>query len=1206
LTIAQPRAGTSDETAIAHPRACTSDETANAQPRASTSDETAIAQPRAGTSGETADAVTDDTFEDVDSDITPVTSISGRVRRFDFHINETDIDPIVALNNRSDEICSIILRSMHALHAIKWYLCIQVEFVRTTTDGIDETAEPHFNGQSRIQVNDIDIRSNFRSSLSKILKSFSEYQREGSAWILSRVLRISLNIVSYKPISGSTYIKLPISLARTKALINISNVDDLCFMYAVLAALHHSVEDSNSPVDYLKYTNELNFNGIDFPIKLCAIDRFERLNDISINVFAFDEEVFPLRITKKRNVKHINLLLLSNEETQHYCWIKNMSALLNKQRKMNHKRFYCDYCLHGFTRVDLLQKHIVVCKEFDCQRTTLPSEEDKWLYYKEHAKELRVPFVVYCDFECILERLSGCDNAPDLSSTDKISLHTPCGFAYNVIAYDDGLSEDIVRYRGKDAANVFLDHMDVLQERLCKILDDSKPMYMSPVEQLEFQNATKCHICKGDLLGDSVRDHDHLTGKLRGAAHNECNLKYKVAKFIPVVIHNLKKYDGHLILSAVNRKIKRFNCIPMNMENFMSFSIDRMRYIDSLQFLSASLTKLVDNLSDGDDLSKFSQTRKYIENKYPGSVEVKLKLLTRKGVYPYEYMSSFERFNERELPSKADFFSTLSSEDISVQDYEHAQKVWQVFNIKTIGEYHDLYVATDVNLLSDVFETFRNMCMEYYQLDPAHFYSLPGVSWTACLKMTQIKLELFTDIDQHLFVESGIRGGISMIVKRHSKANNHYLPDYDSAKPSNYIIYKDCNNLYGTSMKYALPTDDFKWLSEDDIDKLNIMQIPDNSPVGYILEVDLDYPEHLHKLHNDFPLAPERLTVKPEMLSDYQNELKTKLHWIESPKLINNLNAKKCYTIHYSNLKLYLSLGMVLRNIHRVLSFNQSDWMSEYIDFNTNKRREAKTDFEKDLFKLLVNSIYGKSLQNDRKHKDVSLVTDEKKLCRLTRKPGFKCFKIYNETLTAVQCAKNILKLNKPIYLGFCILELSKCIMFDFHYNHIKKIYGDSAELLFTDTDSLCYDIKTQDVYKDMAQYKHLYDFSNYPQTHELYSAVNKKRLGCFKDETASVPIEEFVGLRSKMYSLKYKNTEKKVAKGVSRAAIKHRLSHAMYKDSLFAQNTMRNEMQQFRSYCQRIYTVKMIKVTLSPFDDKRYILADGVHTLAYGHDTIE
>ena len=264
-------------------------------------------------------------------------------------------------------------------------------------------------------------------------------------------------------------------------------------------------------------------------------------------------------------------------------------------------------------------------------------------------------------------------------------------------------------------------------------------------------------------------------------------------------------------------------------------------------------------------------------------------------------------------------------------------------NCRCLRDYHNTYLQTDVLLLADVFENFRSTCSKLYGLDPARYCTASGIGWDAALKMTGVELELLHDPDMHLFVEKP-HGGISMISHRYAKANNPHLPEYNSDLPNSYIMYWDANSLYSWAMAQHLPTANFRWLSSEEIEALDITAVADDSDRGYILEVDLDYPSDLHELHNDYPLAPERITVSPDMYSPYQQQ-----HFPAevSEKLSPNLQSKTNYRVHYRNLKLYLELGMQVTKIRRALAFDQSPWLKPYIDFNIQERSVCTTDFEK-------------------------------------------------------------------------------------------------------------------------------------------------------------------------------------------------------------------------------------------------------------------
>jgi hypothetical protein len=289
------------------------------------------------------------------------------------------------------------------------------------------------------------------------------------------------------------------------------------------------------------------------------------------------------------------------------------------------------------------------------------------------------------------------------------------------------------------------------------------------------------------------------------------------------------------------------------------------------------------------------------------------------------------------------------------------------------------------------------------------------------------------------------------------------------------------------------------------------------------------------------------------MLSSYTLKLKCELGVKGTPiqKLVPNLHNKTNYVVHYRNLKFYLEQGLILTKVHRAVSFTQSPWLNSYIDFNTNWRKDAQNVTEKDFFKLMNNSVFGKTMENLRKRVNIELVNTEKRLKKLTAKPNFQAFKIFHEDLAAIQMKKVKIVINRPTYVGFCILDISKILMYDFHYNHMKTTYGPGAKLLFTDTDSLCYEVKTSDIYSDMKAHFDLYDTSDYPNTHPLFSIHNKKVLGKMKDECGGAVVEEFIGLRSKMYSLKYSGKEKKAAKGITKSVIQKELRHNAYRECL-------------------------------------------------------
>ena len=859
----------------------------------------------------------------------------------------------------------------------------------------------------------------------------------------------------------------------------------------------------------------------------------------------------------------MELLLVTEGKNKHYVLIKDFNKFMFNQTKHEHRKHFCMYCLQCFSREHVLTEHKNNCISMNGkQAINMPEKGDK-VYFKNHHKQLPVPFVIYADFEALTEKIQGCQPNNEKSYTEAFQKHTDCGYGYKVVCcYDDKYSKPVQIHRGENAVHQFMEAM--LEEvKYCKKVIKkhfNKPLRMTEKNEEAFQKAEECHICDRKYTDKDVRvrDHCHITGKYRGSAYQECNLKLKIEPEkikIPVIFHNLRGYDSHFIMQQIGEIVKKhtyknkkgeekqmnINAIPNNMEKYMAFMLgNHLTFIDSFQFMSSSLDKLVSNLP--------TEAFKYTYNRFK---QEQFELMKQKGVYPYDHMDSFDKFNKTELPTKEEFYSILNNEHITDEQYEHAKNVWNTFILQSMGDYHDLYLKSDILLLADVFENFRKTCLQYYKLDPCHYFTSPGLSWDAMLKMTDIKLELMVDIDMFQFIEKGMRGGISYIANRYGKANNKYMKEYDEKAPSKYIMYLDANNLYGWAMSQALPTGGFKWLSPKQIKKINLGKYTENSKKGMILEVDLEYPTELHDLHNDYPLGPEKVKVTDEMLSNYCKKIQKKFNISTGlvHKLIPTLNDKQKYVLHYRNLQLYLDLGLKLKKVHRVLEFDQSPWLKQYIDFNTQKRTHAKNSFEKDFFKLMNNSVFGKTMENIRKRVDVRLVTSKEKLLKLASKPTYVSSKIFNENLVAVHKIKETLTLNRPAYVGMCILDLSKTLMYNFHYNYIKSKYGDKAELLFTDTDSLTYEIETKDVYRDFWNDKDRFDNSDYLENSPYFNKTNKKVIGKFKDETAGIPIIEFIGSRSKIYSyMKDDMKGGKTAKGIKKNIIKKDIKHEDYK----------------------------------------------------------
>ena len=438
-------------------------------------------------------------------------------------------------------------------------------------------------------------------------------------------------------------------------------------------------------------------------------------------------------------------------------------------------------------------------------------------------------------------------------------------------------------------------------------------------------------------------------------------------------------------------------------------------------------------------------------------------------------------------------------------------------------------------------------------------------------------------------VEEGIRGGICHSVHRYAKANNKDMENYNNNEESSYIQYLDANNIYGWATSKKLPVNGFRWLDSDEINEINeeiIKNYNENDSKGYIFEVDVRYPKRLHDLHSDLPFLPERMEIN------------------KCEKLVCNLFNKKKYVIHLDSLKQPLNHGLKFKKIHRIIEFNQKEWLKPYIDMNTELRKEAKNDFEKYLFKLMNNSVFGKTMENIRNHRDIKLVTTDKKRIKLVSEPNYHTINLISEDLSIIEMKKTKVKMNKPIYLGLSILEISKLLMYEFWYDYMKPKYGNDVKLCYMDTDSFIMNIKTNDFYEGITKdAENRFDTSNYEVNRPLPMGKNKKIIGLMKDELSGKIITEFVTLRLKTYSyLTDDGKEDKKAKGTEKCIIKKMIKFNDYKKCLLNDEMIFKSQQRFISKKHDVYTENINKIALSNDDDKRIVSSYKITSHPYGY----
>lgn len=656
------------------------------------------------------------------------------------------------LNYYKEDINDLIQKAINKLTSIKVQFCLAVSFSREVED--TKTYSLGYFCSRNYIFNDYEKFWRIFSKLNEFFdEKIQDFTSRGSGYVINTIDRLDVRIAVYNPLFGGCYIELPTELKNKRCIINIKNKDNKCFLWSVIASLYPIKIHAERIILYKKYEKNFNLKGIKFPMEINKIKKFEKNYsnlDFRINVYTWKVHQFkqsmlvPIRISKIKAKKLVNLLLLN----EHYFLIKHFNRLVGSFSSRYHK--FCSSCLSGFQTDSRLLKHEERCLNFKPSTAILPKENENKLYFRQVEQMMKFPFIMFADFESILEK----NNENITDKTTIIQTHKPCAYSLIVVKDDDTIYHHN-SYIGDNCIEVFLRDIKYISLEIQEYLNNYRSM--SPLtedEKIFHMNATECYLCEEKFseeensegwLDIKIFDHCHLTGKYRGPAHNSCNLRYQLPQKIPLIFHNLKGYDSHFIIQHLSKKIfSKCQIIPQSSESFISFTLDDIVFLDSYQFLSESLDKLTQNLKNSNH--DFPITKKIFKD-YTKNDNRKIEILFKKGVFPYEYIDSFEKLKFNKLPKKSEFFSKLTQTDVPEEQYLHAMKTWKLFDMKNISEYMYFYVNLDTSLLSDIFQAFRKTILNTYKLDPCHFYSIPGLAWSAALKTTKVKLELFTDIE---------------------------------------------------------------------------------------------------------------------------------------------------------------------------------------------------------------------------------------------------------------------------------------------------------------------------------------------------------------------------------------------------------------------------------------------------------------------------
>ena len=847
------------------------------------------------------------------------------------------------------------------------------------------------------------------------------------------------------------------------------------------------------------------------------------------------------------------------------------------------------------------------------QRVVMPTAEESVKRFDDWSKRLSPPFVVYADIECILEK-------SDNPQGKVLQVHKPCAVGSYLVAHK-GLNRDqesVQIDQGKDCVKTFCERLDTMAKWIYQYNQDNcrKPQRRAPHTEARFANATECEYCKKlfSVVNMKVWHHCHISGDYIGALCQPCNTKIRQPMAVlPVFFHNLRNYDMHALCLEGFSKMKHWELKPVaqTKEKYITLTANmvigkdaggkairfQIRFIDTFQFLTASLDKLSSSLSRDTMLHTLILKRNL-------GVQVEDDIIFGKGIFPYSYLDSEAKLREISLPARAAFFDTLSdSLRVTEAEYDRALRAFQQFRCTTFNDYLLRYLELDCTLLADVFENFRITALTNTGLDPANFITLPQFTFAAAFLQTQC--DLLTDTEMYEFFEDGIRGGMSFV-------NTHHVV----AESGTFISYWDENNLYGNALRQLLPTSDFRWLTDHEIATFDWLNMDVEGEFGYTLKVDLHYPVNIHDITQDFPLAPEPGNVTFDMFTPFMRDQWERRCEFRSgnkgykpeKKLLMTCRDKIEYVVHFKLLKFYLEMGMEITRIHQVIQFRQLPIFKDYIDGNSAKRSVATSDFEKDLYKLLNNALFGKTMENVRGRKDFRLRTSEHQMLMDTSKPQYLRSHEFSEDLILNELVNLEVKLDKPIFIGQAVLDLSKLVMYSLRYRQLplyEREFGGKISVIGGDTDSLfCY-VEGLDLFKQLhpAMLRDgLLDSSNYPQDHALYSIKNKAQLGCIKDEVEGEMLVEAVLLKPKCYSMKTASGKicKKRAKGVQ-YCVKERIPHEIFVQVYRLQEEIVRSTRRFETCNHVVTTIRQQKWALSSLDNKRAWVSANV-SLPFGH----
>lgn len=1132
---------------------------------------------------------------------------------------------------------------------------VEVNLVRATPLGeIEISSSFHVCLKFMKLISNEDLISLYRT---ETLRRVDSQHGEGSGYLIKDITRTKISVAqsdktiyqySGFPEDGQRRkYPYPAKYPGNHFLINI-NTENNCVEYCLIS---HFLKQNNgraySERTYRRHRNIFfTFPDIQTPVKIEDFSKIERATECNIFLYNLSREkngdAYTLKLLRKGENKSAlpknQVALLQLEEIQHVCLIYDLEKYLKVVyekglRRNSHlkDRKICRFCISPIQSLRL-NEHEKICaglksctaiEEIGSHESLSFSAFDALEYYH---------FVAYYDFESIMckPQNNSQNNKNIINTQDSLS------YSYIIVDKDNNIKDFKIKVRESMDEDLDQDFVNSLSESYDKLMTEyektwNREYFLTEEEEKRHQEAKYCEVCQREFNSKTPKVRHHrwcknpeydsnnklIVSNFLFTACQHCNLNISIRyRSLPVIGHYSAKYDSCFVIRGYNNdKFSDVNILSKSGETYMAITFKpkkgksrySLRFIDSFNFLSHSLANLTQNLTN--DNHPFSILKTFMTSQ--GYNNDTISRLTRKNSFPYEYVDDLTKLKLNSLPPINEFYSNITEETITQEEYLFACKLFSDSGCKTLCDYMMLYLMTDVLLLAEIFQNFRTMIYDSYSLDPAAMLSSPGLSIQSFLYSSKAKLGLIKDVEVYTLFEDNVRGGLVSTVEGYSKFNLPSFDDYDEKAEISSGGFIDFNSLYPYVLTEKLPTGNMYELTQEEVKNFDYINVDVDGDYAYALLIDYYIPDDVKRYTDEFPLSIHKFSPKEDDISDFTKEIlkNAGMKRGKTERLVASHLPMEKYLITIKLLKLFVEIGMVVTKVHRIFRFDQSAIFKDFILKNIHLRTNSVSTAGKSFFKLLSNSLFGRLLMNVRKFMGMNkMITTKKQFEKYINSPLLKeCIPI-SENKLIMKMEKSKIKLQMPMFVGLFILNHSKTKMFYIYYQVLKHHYSDKVKLLYTDTDSLLIKFTGYNFLEEINKLpmKKYMDFSNFPKNHPMYDKTHAGELSYFKSECKHHQLVECVLLQSKCYSIRTNDIgqDKSAAKGVvknKQSLLTHKLYMDIHKQSLHTFNITCANIVKRQNV---IKLIKQRKTALTKVEIKRW-WRDSITSFAYGHPDI-